>query len=70
MSFTEYYKQKSSKGKMSLRRRQFQMAETNPTMAIWLGKQYLGQTDKLENDTTLKTPQIKIVGVNKNGNKD
>ena len=21
------------------------MAETNPTMAIWLGKQYLGQKD-------------------------
>jgi hypothetical protein len=24
------------------------MAETNPTMAIWLGKQYLGQADKQE----------------------
>ena len=24
------------------------MAKKNPTMAIWLGKQYLGQTDKQE----------------------
>lgn len=30
---------------MSLRRSQFRIAETNATMAIWLGKQYLGQKD-------------------------
>ncbi len=35
-------------GLASLRRRQFKMAETNPSMAIWLGKQYLGQHDKSE----------------------
>ena len=34
-----------AQGKMSLRRSQFKMAKTNSTMAIWLGKQYLGQTD-------------------------
>ena len=28
--------------------KQFKMADTNPTMAIWLGKQYLGQSDKRE----------------------
>ncbi len=39
-------------GKASLRRYQYKMAETNPTMAIWLGKQWLDQTDK--NDTTLR----------------
>lgn len=32
--------------KLSLRRFQFQQAEKNPAMAIWLGKQYLGQRDK------------------------
>ena len=32
-------------GFVSLRRKQFAMAEKNPTMAIWLGKQYLGQVD-------------------------
>ena len=33
-------------GKASLRRNQFRMSETNATMAIWLGKQYLGQKDE------------------------
>lgn len=34
-------------GKQSLRRKQFKAAENgNPTMLVWLGKQYLGQTDK------------------------
>ena len=37
-----------NEGKLSLRRKQYQiMDETNnPTMAIWLGKQLLGQRDK------------------------
>ena len=37
-------------GRASLRRQQFRMSETNAAMAIWLGKQYLGQTDKLQSD--------------------
>ena len=32
-------------GLASLRRNQFRMSETNATMAIWLGKQHLGQKD-------------------------
>jgi hypothetical protein len=32
-------------GKASIRRNQFKLCETNATMAIWLGKQYLGQRD-------------------------
>lgn len=36
-------------GTQSLRRRQFKAAESgNPTMLVWLGKQYLGQADKQE----------------------
>ncbi|MEC5289401.1 MULTISPECIES: hypothetical protein [unclassified Aurantimonas] len=36
-------------GLASLRRRQFKAAnDGNPTMLIWLGKQYLGQADKQE----------------------
>lgn len=47
--FTDYFTQKSANGKASLRRRQFQAAnEGNPTMLIWLGKQWLGQSDKQE----------------------
>lgn len=48
MNFSEVYKLKKGNGKVSLRRKQWQLAETNPTMAIWLGKQWLGQTDKQE----------------------
>lgn len=46
--FAEVYNKKRGTGKISLRRAQFRLAETNATMAIWLGKQYLGQTDKQE----------------------
>ena len=48
--FSDVYKRKSSIGKMSLRRNQYAMSETNPTMAIWLGKNWLGQSDKTEID--------------------
>lgn len=44
--FAEVLADLSGPSKISLRRTQFKMAETNPTMAIWLGKQWLGQTDK------------------------
>lgn len=43
--FAEVFAIKRASGKLSLRRSQMKMAETNPTMAIWLGKQYLGQRD-------------------------
>ena len=47
-TFAEIYKKLSAVGKSSLRRTQFKMAERNTAMAIWLGKQYLGQSDKQE----------------------
>lgn len=46
MGFEEYAKIKKEGGKASLRRRQWALTETNPAMAIWLGKQWLGQKDK------------------------
>lgn len=46
MSFAEAFKTWSADGKISLRRTQFRMAETNVSMAIWLGKQYLGQKEQ------------------------
>ena len=46
--FADTYKKYSVGGLISLRRYQLKMAEHNPTMAIWLGKQYLGQRDKIE----------------------
>ena len=46
-TFEDAYKKLSAHGKISLRRAQMALAKKgNPTMLIWLGKQYLGQTDK------------------------
>ena len=47
-SFSEVFRQKRSTGKISLRRNQWRLAEKNASMAIWLGKQYLGQKDIVE----------------------
>ena len=44
-SFAEAYKKYSAGGKISLRRSQFKLAEKHPAMAIFLGKNYLGQKD-------------------------
>lgn len=46
--FSDTFKVYSQNGKISLRRLQFRLAEKSYAMAIWLGKQYLGQTDKVE----------------------
>lgn len=48
MSFAEAYKNFSADGKISLRRWQFKLAERNTSMAIWLGKQWLGQRDNID----------------------
>ncbi len=54
MTFTEVRKKLSQNGKMSLRRAQYRQAieKDNPIMQIWLGKQYLGQADKLEQEVS------------------
>ena len=46
-TFAETYKKHSAKGKMSLRRIQFKLAEKSAAMAIFLGKNYLGQKDNI-----------------------
>lgn len=51
-SFAEAFKKYSATGKMSLRRWQFKMAEHNVSMAIFLGKNWLGQSDKIEQTIT------------------
>ena len=48
--FSQVYRTYAEEGKMSLRRAQQRLAETNPQMAIWLGKQMLGQRDVVEKD--------------------
>ena len=44
-TFAEVYKKHSAKGKISLRRAQFELAKKNAAVAIFLGKNYLGQKD-------------------------
>ena len=48
MTFTDTFKSCCSTGKISLRRMQFKLAEKSAAMAIFLGKNYLGQKDILE----------------------
>ena len=45
-TFSDTYKKKRQLGKPSLRRRQWELAKKNASMAIFLGKQYLGQSDQ------------------------
>ena len=59
-TFCGIYKKGMENGKMSLRRIQYKLAEKNPTMAIWLGKQYLGQKDTI-NNTNTGTQRIQII---------
>lgn len=47
-SFADVFKQKRGNGRISLRRSQWKLAEKSATMAIWLGKQYLGQRDNVD----------------------
>lgn len=45
MTYTEAFEMYRTGGLVSLRRTQFQLAEKNAAVAIWLGKQHLGQKD-------------------------
>ncbi len=51
--FAEVYKNKTADAKCTLRRYQMQLAEKNPTMAIFLGKQWLGQKDVNTTDANI-----------------
>ena len=53
IGFAEAYKNYSASGKISLRRFQFKQAEKNASMAIWLGKQWLGQRDNVDVGMTI-----------------
>lgn len=45
--FSDVFSKKRVAGKISLRRAQFQLAQKNASMAIFLGKNYLGQSDTM-----------------------
>jgi len=55
-TFSTIFATKRKTGHVSLRRSQFQKAlEGDNTMLVWLGKNYLGQRDKFEDDTSKST---------------
>lgn len=56
--FVEVSAEKRRLGRISLRRAQLRLAEKNAAMAIFLGKQYLGQKDTIEAEVT---EPVKIV---------
>ena len=64
--FRTAIKRGNSIGKQSLRRKQYEVAmKGNSSMLIWLGKQWLNQTDKVENtnsfeDLTVLADLLKI----------
>ena len=47
-NFADIAAKKRNLGKISLRRAQFELAKKNGAVAIFLGKNYLGQTDKIK----------------------
>lgn len=58
--FSEIYKQKKSLGNLSLRRKQMEVANNgNVAMLIFLGKNYLGQTDKVEQTVSLVSDEAR-----------
>lgn len=70
MTFGEAWGKFTSFGKISIRRYQFKLAESNPTMAIWLGKQYLGQTDtEKEDNQPLDRIEVMFTGENEDRKK-
>ena len=53
LNFQEYSKQNSGMAlKIKLRRNQLKLSEHSAAMAIFLGKNWLGQTDKIEQTIT------------------
>ena len=61
-TFLECKQKGNANGKKSLRRTQFDIAKNgNATMAIWLGKQYLGQKENEDRKEDVSVPQITFV---------
>lgn len=68
-SFSETHKRFRAPGKISLRRAQLRLAEKNAGMAIFLGKQYLGQKDNPEENTDIEDAESFFVAAGLNNDK-
>ena len=65
MGFSEYLREKKANGNSLIKEKQFEAAtvDKDRSMLIWLGKQRLGQKDKLEqdiNDNATKKLEVEI----------
>ena len=61
VKFSDYYAEKRNRGKIALRRAQWQAATSgNTSMMIFLGKQYLEQSDKVEQKLSGQVDQKQI----------
>lgn len=66
--FADVIEKGRESGKASLRRTQYRLAENNAAMAIWLGKQWLGQSDRIVHEGPDGGPLeviVKVVGAPK-----
>ena len=61
IGFSEVFRQKRGAGRISLRRSQFRLAEKNAAMAIFLGKQYLGQSDRVVVEANDKNNLLDVI---------
>lgn len=52
--YAEVFAEKRGAGRIALRRYQWQLAQKNPAMAIFLGKQFLDQSDRREYEVSGK----------------
>ena len=67
--FTDYFKKKSATGKMSLRRKQIEVALSgNTTMLVWMGKQHLDQKDQRREELVMPEGVVFNMNYGKNNN--
>ena len=62
MTFEDFKQQKLSSFRYSILAKQIELAQKgNVTMLIWLGKQYLSQSDKLKDEITISYPEPTVL---------
>ena len=63
LNFQEYFAKNGYMAlKIKLRRNQFKLSEKSAAMAIWLGKQYLGQVEDPDNSDPNDDPLVRLLG--------
>lgn len=64
VNFAEYSEQKRLPGRVSLRRRQYEVAMSgNVGMLVWLGKQWLDQSEKVDQKVTTNEVNSTVVNI-------